>query len=119
MPITGDADKDNAQAIAFFAAVSASVMLGLGFLLFDFLEGKSLDKIILSNKINPNNAESVSLQRLVGIGAGKAEAIIQYREQKMQNGEQRAFGCSDDLDEVEGIGVKTINNISNWLTFEN
>jgi len=119
VPINRDADNDNIQTGAFIAAALASLILGLGFLFCDLAGDKSRDDVILQNKINPNKAEAVSLRRLPGIGSGRAEAIVRYREQKRLDGEEKVFRCSDDIDDVEGIGVKTINNISNWLTFEN
>ncbi|MDD5458943.1 MAG: helix-hairpin-helix domain-containing protein [Phycisphaerae bacterium] len=116
--MSGKTGNENAQVAAFILAVIVTSALGFAFLFGDIFE-ESKDGIILQNKINPNKADAISLQRLPGIGAGRAEAIVRYREQKRQNAMEQVFRCSEDLDEVEGIGVKTINNISNWLTFEN
>lgn len=53
--------------------------------------------------IDINNADVATLVKHVkGIGAKKAEAIVQYRE---ANG---SFKSVDDLAKVKGIGEKTI-----------
>ena len=76
-------------------------------------------EIHLDNRINPNLAPLESLVRLPNIGISKAEAIISYRENFLEsNNKKRAFENSDDLQEVNGIGPKTVQNISQWLEFE-
>lgn len=53
--------------------------------------------------VNINTADAATLQReLNGIGAAKAQAIIEYRE---ANG---PFTSVDDLLEVKGIGAATL-----------
>ncbi|MDH4873808.1 ComEA family DNA-binding protein [Pseudomonas sp. BN515] len=66
-----------------------------------------------SGKLNINTADEAALQdQMIGIGAAKARAIVQYRE---ENG---AFSSVDDLLEVKGIGVKTLEKSRDKLTAE-
>ncbi|MDA8484203.1 helix-hairpin-helix domain-containing protein [Pseudomonas resinovorans] len=66
-----------------------------------------------SSKLNINTADEAALQEhMIGIGATKARAIVQYRE---ENG---AFSSVDDLLEVRGIGVKTLEKSRDKLTTE-
>lgn len=51
--------------------------------------------------INSANAQQLA-QALVGVGARKAEAIVRYREQF------GPFGSIEELTEVQGIGVATL-----------
>lgn len=56
-------------------------------------------------KINLNKATSEELQTISGIGAKRAEDIINYRESK------GGFQSVDDLKNVSGIGDKTLEKI--------
>ncbi|NLA66903.1 MAG: ComEA family DNA-binding protein [Gammaproteobacteria bacterium] len=56
-----------------------------------------------SEKVNINTADAETIERvLVNIGAAKAEAIVAYRK---ANG---AFKSADELANVKGVGLKTI-----------
>jgi competence protein ComEA len=55
--------------------------------------------------ININKANSAQLQTLNGVGPTKAEEIIKYR--KSHGG----FKSVDELLEVKGIGVKTLDKM--------
>src|SRR3989344_3974283 len=63
-----------------------------------------------SSLININTADSASLQTLNGIGAFKAQAIIDYR---IANG---SFAAIEDIQNVSGIGPATYNNIKDFIT---
>lgn len=52
--------------------------------------------------LNINVADVVALQRLQGIGAAKAQAIVDYRQS------HGAFASVDELLEVKGIGKKLL-----------
>ncbi|OTN76623.1 hypothetical protein A5886_001701 [Enterococcus sp. 8G7_MSG3316] len=60
--------------------------------------------------IDLNQADLTQLQTLPGIGAKKAEAIIQYRE------EHGFFKVIDDLTNVTGIGDKTFESLKELIT---
>lgn len=54
-------------------------------------------------KVNINSADAATLDRvLINVGASKAEAIVAYRK------EHGAFKSPEQLAEVKGIGLKTI-----------
>lgn len=56
-----------------------------------------------SDKVNINTADAVAIESaLVNIGMSKAEAIVAYRK---ANG---AFKSADELVNVKGVGLKTI-----------
>lgn len=52
--------------------------------------------------IDINRADATELTRLNGVGAAKAQAIVEYRE---ANG---PFLAVEDLARVQGIGLKTV-----------
>jgi competence protein ComEA len=56
-------------------------------------------------KININQATAIDLEKLPGIGASKAKAIIAYREQS------NAFKTLEELMKVKGIGPKIYEKI--------
>lgn len=61
-------------------------------------------------QININKASSTELQTLPGIGAVKAEAIVQYRE------DQGKFKAIEDITNVTGIGAATLENIKDQIS---
>lgn len=63
--------------------------------------------------VNLNQADAATLTReLKGIGPAKAQAIIDYREQ------QGTFVSVEELLEVKGIGVATLERLRSQLTVE-
>lgn len=62
--------------------------------------------------INVNTAEMTVLLELNGIGPQKAQAIIDYRE---TNG---LFSTIEELTDVSGIGIKTLEKIQNQITVD-
>ncbi|WP_044874958.1 helix-hairpin-helix domain-containing protein [Pseudomonas sp. LFM046] len=66
-----------------------------------------------AGKLNINTADEAALQaQLIAIGAAKAKAIVQYRE---ENG---PFSSVDDLLEVKGIGLKTLDRNRDRVSVE-
>lgn len=64
-------------------------------------------------RVNINTADADTLSReLKGIGPSKARAIVDYREQ------QGVFVSVDELLEVKGIGLATLERIRDQLTVE-
>jgi len=61
-------------------------------------------------KININNADLILLQTLPGIGATKAQAIIDYRNQFGN------FTATEEIKNVSGIGDATFSNIKDLIT---
>ena len=61
--------------------------------------------------VDVNSADASTLESLPGIGPSKAAAIIAYRE---QNG---PFKSVSDLDNVNGIGPSTLENIAELVSF--
>ncbi|GEM_PF-3249925 len=59
-----------------------------------------------------NRAGTEELQHLPGIGPAKAQAIIQHR---MLHG---LYESKDDLQEVKGIGPKTMEKLADLITIE-
>jgi competence protein ComEA len=61
-------------------------------------------------QINLNTASAAQLETLNGIGAAKAEAIVEYRK------EHGAFKSVDELAQVKGIGQKTVDKNRDQMT---
>ena len=65
----------------------------------------------VSQKVNINTASAAEIQKaLVGIGAKKAEAVVQYREK------HGAFSAIEQLLEVQGIGKATLEKNRDRIT---
>lgn len=67
---------------------------------------------VLAAKVNINTADPAALAQLEGVGAAKAEAIVQYRES------HGAFATVEDLVKVDGIGEKTLSANRDQITVE-
>jgi competence protein ComEA len=63
-------------------------------------------------RISLNRADAWLLEALPGIGSEKAKAIIEYRN---ENG---GFKRVDDLLQINGIGVSTLDKIREFITVE-
>jgi competence protein ComEA len=66
-----------------------------------------------NERIDPNRATDVELDRLPGIGPSTARAIVAARE------EGRVFRRPEDLLEVRGIGEATLERMRGSLSFAN
>ncbi len=106
------------QAFAFVTAAVASVLLGAIFAFFEDAGSEQFFKIELARGINPNESPAASLARLPGIGAALSRRIVSYREKWIKQYGAAAFQGSDDLEKVDGIGPKTVQDINQWLKFE-
>ncbi|MHA6530416.1 ComEA family DNA-binding protein [Paenibacillus sp. BAC0078] len=71
----------------------------------------STSQTFVDGKINVNTADAAALMNLPGIGAKKAQAIIDYRSSK------GAFRSLSDLGEVKGIGPKLLEKLKPLVIF--
>ena len=71
----------------------------------------------LEFKINPNSATWQQLAQLPGIGPQKANDIVSYRQQNDKSKTVMVFKSPYDLTQVNGIGIKTVQSISQYLEF--
>jgi competence protein ComEA len=75
-------------------------------------EGARFDAAVsLEGKVNINTASAAQLQLLPGIGPSIAERIVGYRE-------THRFEQSNNIMRVKGVGQKTFDKISEFLTVE-
>jgi len=113
-----EARQSGIQSFAFVIGVCVAVCFCIGLAVSNLQGSGQSCEIKLEGEINPNDAPVASLVRLPGIGVGRAEAIVAYREDFSKEGPNKAFQDSDGLQKVKGIGPKTAQNISKWLKFE-
>ena len=108
------------QSFAFVISALAAFCFAIYFApnLVKFNSGSGNDVLQSANQINPNTAEIESLIRLPDIGFSRAEAIIEYRNNFVENNNKTAFGSPDDLQKIAGIGPKTILNMKELLEFK-
>jgi len=92
-------------------AVLLVVWLGIGHRLA-LSPGRPL---VIAQRIDPNTACAASLERLPNIGPQRAGAILAYRSRLGAN--ERAFHSPEDLQQVPGIGPKTVESLQSWLSF--
>jgi len=75
-----------------------------------FESGDDFDYGLKENSIDLNTASEAQLESLPGIGPTLAERIVAYRE------ETGGFSSVEEILEVYGIGSKTFEEISPYLT---
>ena len=75
-------------------------------------DDESTDELLPGDKVNINTANLEELCRLPGIGETIGQRIIDYRA---ENG---SFTSADELDEVEGIGEATLENMRAYIALE-
>lgn len=102
--------KDDNERKRGKAAFWAGVVLCLCFAL-PMLVSSNKSTAPLDCKLNPNVASVYELAELPMIGAGRAEAIAEYRQ-------NRKFENVNDLEGVRGIGEKTVRKLGPYLKFD-
>ncbi|MBI5005638.1 MAG: helix-hairpin-helix domain-containing protein [Nitrosomonadales bacterium] len=60
--------------------------------------------------VDLNTASKAELEAVKGVGAAKADAILEYRKQ------HGAFKSVDELGEVKGFGDKSVEKLRNEFT---
>jgi len=77
--------------------------------------------------INPNTALWWELTVIPGVGEVTAKRIVEFREARRLAGRTAegppagasdVFGCAADLQQIKGIGPKTVQRMEPFLTFE-
>ncbi|UCE49863.1 MAG: helix-hairpin-helix domain-containing protein [Phycisphaerales bacterium] len=109
--------QNGIQSFAFVVSVCAALGLCRGFVSHPGADDplSSRRGIELDRRINPNKASVESLTRLPGLGPERARAIVEYRD---NCGRTPAFKESRDLQNIKGIGPKTVANVEEWIKFE-
>jgi competence ComEA-like helix-hairpin-helix protein len=106
---------DSVRYYAFFVAIIFAIPLFIFFFNSGLQSSNSNFTAALETGINPNTADSASLVRLPGIGPARAAEIIKYRNSP--DIEQPAFRSADDLQNIRGIGPKTVEKLTHYLIF--
>ncbi|MBN2593577.1 MAG: helix-hairpin-helix domain-containing protein [Sedimentisphaerales bacterium] len=112
------AGQNRIQSFAFVISVCLAVCFAFVFI-SNIERNLGQCEVELEGRINPNDAPVESLVRLPGLGTERAGAIIIYRQNlDGKNAGKPAFQNFDDLQKVQGIGPKTVQNIRQWLKYE-
>lgn len=106
------------QTIGLVACSCLSVMVALGFAA-RIPWGDVTPPVCAQERVNPNAAPVGSLVRLPGVGLTRARAIVAHRDTvRRRAGDDLAFRCTEDLQQIKGIGPKTAGDIADWLEFD-
>ncbi len=89
-----------------FATILAVVLIGL-----IAAAGQPARAAAANGVVNINTATVKQLQYLKGIGAKKAQAIVEKRAVK-------PFTSLEELTKIKGIGIKTVNRLRPQLTLQ-
>jgi competence ComEA-like helix-hairpin-helix protein len=104
---------------SFSVAVFLCVCLSVPFCVDFFTSENGAYEVEPEGRINPNFAPEASLVRLPGIGAGRAGAIVGFRDNfRKEHGEVIVFRTVEDLCNVQGIGPATAEKVSEYLRFD-
>jgi competence protein ComEA len=95
-------EQTKTQLLAFLLSICICAVLSACLVFACAGKTSAGGMIVLDDKINPNADTAVSMARLPLFGAKKAEAIVEYRHSG------NVFENADDLDNVKGIGPKTL-----------
>ena len=115
---SGESRRQQSQAVALVVGVFLGAAVA-----FHFVAGLWTDAggwaVRLEDRVNPNTASVGSLVRLPGIGLTRATAIVAFRDAfAAEGGDGAAFRCPSDLQQIRGIGPKTVEGLAPWLRFD-
>jgi len=110
----GDRARSSALAVALFLCeILALYFLG------GVLQTSQRASDFPPGTLNPNFAPAASLQRLPRVGLARAQAIVAFRGRfQERTGGDSPFLRPADLQQISGIGPKTIADIAQWLRFD-
>lgn len=100
-------------SVTFFAGLILSLCF-----IFPTLRHSEKIVFIQAEKLNSNTASVYKLAELPSLGPKKAQQIIDYRQRYVVEGKEKAFKTAEDMENIKGIGGKTIDKIRQWLVFE-
>jgi DNA uptake protein ComE-like DNA-binding protein len=66
-------------------------------------------------QLDPDTASVDELAALPGLGEHAAQRIVTYRERAQKTGGARVFARPEDLEAVEGIGPRTVDELRPYL----
>lgn len=112
---------------SFFAAMGL-LCVGMIVGIMPAMESSAVQGRRIMTRLDPNTAHRAALAELPGIGLVAADKIIAYRRSwaasaldatgSMRDRPHGPFAVRSDLQEVNGIGPKTIERISPYLAFD-
>lgn len=95
-----------------FTAVPRSLTLGMLLAASALLGGTVPGAAIAADRVNINTADAAAIDAgLLNIGRSKAEAIVAYRKA------HGAFHTPEQLAQVKGIGLKTVEKNRDRISF--